>query len=53
MGVAVDAEEFFVPRTSVSDANIRRVDVSASGVPADVDGVIQSSFTVDDDPPNC
>lgn len=52
IGVAAE-EELRTPRTSVSDANIRRVDVIDNGVPADVAGVMQSSFTVDDDPPNC
>jgi hypothetical protein len=51
--IGVVFEEFLVPRTSVSDANIRRVDVIDNGVPTDVGGATQSSFTVDDEPPNC
>jgi hypothetical protein len=46
-------EAFLVPRTSVSDANIRRVDVIDNGVPTDVEGAIHNSFTVDEEPPNC
>ena len=53
IGLAVVESEFLAPRTSVSDANIRRLDVIDNGVPADVDGAIHNSFTVDEEPPNC